>query len=203
MFVHGREAYRRNALLILYTFYKNVLYVTTQFFFGFSSAFSGQPLYEPFIYQMYNIAFTAIPIMYFALFDFEYEKVYIPGKTVGRAGKGYYLRDPELYRIGIECSCFGIGKFLRWVGYGLLNAYMTYIFCFATQLELGQTLVGGKDVGFWVCGHVVYGVAVIVANVVIVLQFNNFTGWGEILAFASALCYFTLLYLQSMMSTFP
>ena len=28
MFVHGREAYRRNSLLILYTFYKNVLYVT-------------------------------------------------------------------------------------------------------------------------------------------------------------------------------
>lgn len=35
MFVHGREAYRRNSLLILYTFYKNVLYISTQFFFGF------------------------------------------------------------------------------------------------------------------------------------------------------------------------
>ena len=50
MFIHGREAYRRNSLLILYMFYKNVLYVTTQFWFGFNSAFSGQPLYEPFIY---------------------------------------------------------------------------------------------------------------------------------------------------------
>jgi|TARA_B110000285_G_scaffold205398_1_gene243130 P-type E1-E2 ATPase len=29
MFVHGREAYRRNALLILYNFYKNVLYIST------------------------------------------------------------------------------------------------------------------------------------------------------------------------------
>ena len=27
LFVHGREAYRRNSLLILYSFYKNVLYV--------------------------------------------------------------------------------------------------------------------------------------------------------------------------------
>lgn len=50
MFIHGREAYRRNALLILYTFYKNVLYVTAQFFFGFYSAFSGQPLYDAVIY---------------------------------------------------------------------------------------------------------------------------------------------------------
>jgi len=29
MFVHGREAYRRNSLLILYNFYKNVLYIST------------------------------------------------------------------------------------------------------------------------------------------------------------------------------
>lgn len=27
MFVHGREAYRRNSLLVLYSFYKNFLYV--------------------------------------------------------------------------------------------------------------------------------------------------------------------------------
>jgi phospholipid-transporting ATPase len=27
MFIHGREAYRRNAMLMKYTFYKNILYV--------------------------------------------------------------------------------------------------------------------------------------------------------------------------------
>lgn len=31
-------------------------------------------MYEPFIYQLYNITMTSLPIMYFALFDFEYEK---------------------------------------------------------------------------------------------------------------------------------
>ena len=29
LFVHGREGYRRNSLLILYNFFKNVVYVTT------------------------------------------------------------------------------------------------------------------------------------------------------------------------------
>lgn len=70
MFIHGREAYRRNAILILYTFYKNFLYVSTQYFFGFYSAFSGQVLYEPGIYQLYNITMTSLPIMWYALFDF-------------------------------------------------------------------------------------------------------------------------------------
>jgi len=41
MFVHGREAYRRNSYLILYMFYKNVLYVLPIFYFGFLSEFSG------------------------------------------------------------------------------------------------------------------------------------------------------------------
>jgi hypothetical protein len=49
--------------------------VLTQFYFGFQSAFSGQPLYEQFIYQLYNITMTSLPIMWYALYDFEFEKV--------------------------------------------------------------------------------------------------------------------------------
>mmetsp|Transcript_53798 Transcript_53798/g.73741 ORF Transcript_53798/g.73741 Transcript_53798/m.73741 type:complete len:86 (+) Transcript_53798:675-932(+) len=74
MFVHGREAYRRNTFLINYTFYKNALYIIVQYYFGRDSLFSGQPMYEPFIYQLYNITFTGLPIMIYALFDFECSK---------------------------------------------------------------------------------------------------------------------------------
>ena len=41
LFVHGREAYRRNSDIVLYSFYKNFLYVIVQFQFGFYSVFSG------------------------------------------------------------------------------------------------------------------------------------------------------------------
>ena len=41
LFMHGREAYRRNGELILFMFYKNVLYVMVQFMFGYYSVFSG------------------------------------------------------------------------------------------------------------------------------------------------------------------
>lgn len=69
LFVHGRESYRKNSYLVAYTFYKNVLFVMPQFWFGFFSAFSGQVFYEKWIFQIYNIVFTAFPIMMFALFD--------------------------------------------------------------------------------------------------------------------------------------
>ena len=75
LFIHGREAYRRNAMLIKYSFYKSVMYMIPQFYFGFLSGFSGLVFYEPVIYQMYNISMTGLPIMYYALFDFEYSKL--------------------------------------------------------------------------------------------------------------------------------
>ena len=70
LFIHGRECYRRNSDLVCYTFYKNMLYVVAQFWFGFYFVFSGQPLYDAFIYQMFNISFTGLPIMWYAVFDF-------------------------------------------------------------------------------------------------------------------------------------
>ena len=42
MFFHGRESYRRNSLFILYNFYKNAVYVTTQFWSnGYGHSYSG------------------------------------------------------------------------------------------------------------------------------------------------------------------
>ena len=41
LFVHGREAYRRNSYLVLYTIYKNIFFVLPQYWFGFYSSFTG------------------------------------------------------------------------------------------------------------------------------------------------------------------
>ena len=73
LFVHGRECYRRNSYLVIYMFYKNILFVMPQFWYGFWSAFSGQTLYESWIYQGYNLAFTAFPIMWYCVFDLQYK----------------------------------------------------------------------------------------------------------------------------------
>ena len=41
LFVHGREAYRKNSYVLLYNFYKNVIYIFVQFLAGYFSVFSG------------------------------------------------------------------------------------------------------------------------------------------------------------------
>ena len=87
LFFHGREAYRRNAFLVCYNFYKNIVMVVPNFWFGAFSMFSGAFFYEKFIYQLYNIVFTSLPIMWFALFDYQHTR-----QT--------FLKDPRKYQIG-------------------------------------------------------------------------------------------------------
>lgn len=74
IFVHGREAHRRNAMLINYSFYKNVLYIAVQYIFSLWSGYSGQPLYDGLIYQCYNLFFTSLPIFFYCTFDQEYHR---------------------------------------------------------------------------------------------------------------------------------
>jgi len=73
---------------------------------------------------------TALPIMFFALFDFEHEKDVNPMKSSDPKGTFYFMKHPHLYRIGIESQCFGIPHFLRWVCYGLWHAFSVYMACF-------------------------------------------------------------------------
>ena len=75
LFVHGRECYRRNTYLVSYMFYKNVLYVMPIFMYGFVSFFSGTVIYDVYLYQLYNVIFTGLPIIWFAVFDWEFDKM--------------------------------------------------------------------------------------------------------------------------------
>lgn len=79
-------------------------------------------MYEPLIYQLYNITMTSIPIMYFALFDFEYEK-------------GVFMKKPKLYKIGMNSSCFGYGTFAMWLLYAMFHGLIIYFICFGMLLD--------------------------------------------------------------------
>ena len=158
MFIHGREAYRRNCFLMKYTFYKNIVYVFAQYIFGFWSTFSGQTLYEALIYQAYNISMTSLPIMWYALFDFEYLKGPADPKDEPQSNKKVqnnssgsiteeedqllcpqaqvrvrvaptFMTHPGLYRIGMESRCYGMASFTQWFFYGVWHATLCYFAC--------------------------------------------------------------------------
>jgi len=61
----------------------------------------------------------------------------------------------------------------------------------------------GKEIGFWIAGHTVYGTCVFVANFVLLLNFNNFSIYGEILVALMIFAYFFFLGLESYSGMFP
>ena len=71
LFYHGRECYRRNSYLVLFNFFKNICLVLPQFWYGCTNNFSGQTLYDSYIYQMFNLFYSSMPIIIYAIFDKE------------------------------------------------------------------------------------------------------------------------------------
>ena len=65
MFVHGREAIRRNSMMINLSYFKNELVIGIQYFLAFVSGFSGQIIYEPFAYMMFNNIFTQPNLLFY------------------------------------------------------------------------------------------------------------------------------------------
>jgi phospholipid-transporting ATPase len=108
----GREAYRKNSHLILYNFYKNMVFVLPHFWYAFLNGFSGSLLYDPWIYQFFNLFYAALPIIIYAVFDEEYpsEKML----NVRNAKASSLENSPHLYEQGMKSLLFNRGSFWFW-----------------------------------------------------------------------------------------
>jgi magnesium-transporting ATPase (P-type) len=133
---------------------------------------------------------TSLPIMFYALFDFEHLK-------------NTFMQNPYLYKIGMNSECFSNMIFVKWLAYAMFHSFLIYIFSIIGILSLGAVQADGKDIGFWAAGHLAYGGCVVVANIVILHKFNNFTSFGEMLVGLMILAYFVFLGLESMSGWFP
>lgn len=86
------------------------------------------------------------------------------------------MRNPELYEPGMRGACFGKLKMAEWVLYAIWHAFVIYFGCFfvltaASNLNSPKQL-DGLDLGFWVAGHIVYGVCVFISNLVLAHKFH-------------------------------
>lgn len=144
-------------------FYKNVIYVIPIFMYGWISFFSGQPIFNNILYNGYNIVFTAIPVIWFAVFDWEHDK-----ET--------FLRNPSLYRIGIENVFFNDWVFWRWFGYAIWQGTLLLFLSFYT-IDLAMNKYG-KLGCLTLDGNFVFGAIVIIVNVKILISSYQYTFWA-------------------------
>lgn len=176
--VHGRECYRRNANLICYNFYKNILLILPLFFVGTLSVFSAQVFYNTWILMWFNFLFSAVPISFYSIFDREFEKDVL-------------LSDPKYYRIGLYGQLFSTSKFWIWM---LEGAVQSAFVLYGTFFTIGRVsgLSTGQISSISVMSVLVFEIVVIMVNLkVFLISHSHF--WFTILPmFIDILLYFAL-----------
>lgn len=158
---HGRESYRKNSFLVCYNFYKNVLLVLPQFWYGFFNFFSGQTLYDKFLYQFFNLFYTSMPIVVYAVIDREF-----PGKLLERT--------PSMYIQGMKGELFNTRRFWSWVIMGVWQALLISLGSFYS-IGLNFINAEGHLGGFWDSGTMAFACCVIVANIKVLIFSSTFS----------------------------
>ncbi|NXX96006.1 AT8B3 ATPase, partial [Centropus bengalensis] len=130
LLVHGRWAYLRICKFLRYFFYKTFAGLMAQVWFAFHSGFTAQPLYEGWFLALYNIFYTAYPVLSMGLLEQDVS-----------AKKS--LEFPELYAIGQQDELFNYRVF----GIALLHGVSTSFASFYIALWAFEDHVGGKVVG--------------------------------------------------------
>lgn len=183
IFYHGREAYRRNAYVTLYTFYKNILVALPQLWFGFFSQFSGQLVIENYLAQFYNTNFTALPIILYGLFDFEYTRE-------------EFLSDHKRYRPGLRCQYYNSRVFWRWFFYAVWQSvFLFFLSFFCMQFNPSSD---GKIAGLYLVGNLCYGLTIILVNVKIVQSSYLHNFWTFFILSGTIASYFMMYWFFSL-----
>lgn len=168
LFVHGRWAYRRVTKLMSYMLYKNVTYVLTTFWFGCFCGFSGQPLIIDIAAQSFNVLYTSIPLVLFAVFDQDIS----PNSA---------SKFPNLYALGQKNVLLRRRVFWPWILNGIWHSLIIFfISAWAFEGDLPGLRSSrahpsimspdGKDHGLVTLGFVVFTNLVIVVNAKLCLE---------------------------------
>ncbi|OQR92167.1 hypothetical protein ACHHYP_04009 [Achlya hypogyna] len=153
LLVHGRWINRRMAILTLYMFYKNVLLVLPQFFFGCYCLFSGQSTYYDPLYQLFNVWYTALPILLFSVYD----------QDVSAASS---VAFPTLYS---SQSFVNIRLFWVWIADASFSS-LVVLFVHVGAFMYGPLSTNGLDEGLWDLGFIMNGIVVLIANLRLALE---------------------------------
>ena len=178
---HGRESYRRNSFYIIYEFYKNIVFTSPFFYFGFINFFSGESFYDGLLIQLFDMIYSVFPMFYFAIYDREY-KIEL------------YTERPEIYLSGLQRKFFNNKIFWKNMILGFIEGLMITINC-CCFYEMNNK--GYSDDDVISLGIIVFSGVVVSINVKVLLRACVFDFILIILIILSVASFYLTIYLLS------
>jgi phospholipid-transporting ATPase len=120
-----------------------------QFYVGFYSLFSGQSVYDPWLYQLFNILFSVLPILWFGIYDSERTT------TVAMSNAKFYT--------SMNQKLYNNWNFWRWIFQGILQGLAIFIFVFSSN-NIYANNNSGEIQDFKSSGMMTYSLVVITVN---------------------------------------
>ncbi|KAK4263362.1 hypothetical protein QN277_028784 [Acacia crassicarpa] len=180
LLVHGRWSYLRICKVVTYFFYKNLTFTLIQFWFTFQTGFSGQRFYDDWFQSLYNVIFTALPVIMVGLFD----------KDVSAS---LSVKYPELYMEGIRNVFFKWRVVAIWAFFSVYQSLILYYFVSTASLTAKNS--AGLTFGVWDVSTLAFTCVVITVNLRFLMICNSITKWHIISVGGSILSWFIFAFI--------
>ncbi|CEG49014.1 aminophospholipid translocase [Plasmopara halstedii] len=174
LLVHGRWNYIRISKLVLYMFYKNITLVLAQYWYGYLSGASGSKMYWEIGVQLYNVAFTGLPIVVVGVLDKD-----LPAP--------FSLEYPDLYRRGPDRFFFNFYTFGRWIAAAFYESLIIFV-VMSYGFNASEHFNGSESrVEF---GMIAFSLTVLIVNLKIWMIADRWTFLSFSLWFGSVMSWF-------------
>ncbi|XP_040010341.1 phospholipid-transporting ATPase ID-like isoform X3 [Xiphias gladius] len=160
LLVHGRWSYLRMCKFLRYFFYKNFTFTFVHFWYAFFCGFSAQTVYDEWFITLYNLVYTALPVLGMSLFDqdvndvwsFQHPQLYVPGQL------NLYFSKRSFFKCALH-SCYS-SLVLFFVPYAAMQDtvrddgkdvadYQSFAFLTQTSLLFAVSIQLGLEMSYW------------------------------------------------------
>ncbi|XP_055721120.1 phospholipid-transporting ATPase VD-like isoform X2 [Salvelinus fontinalis] len=170
LLVHGHWCYTRLANMILYFFYKNVMYVNLLFWYQFFCGFSASAMTNSWVLIIFNLLFTSAPPLLYGILDKD-----VSADTL--------IKLPELYKSGQNSKAYLPSTF--WLT--MLDALYQSLVCFF----IPYFAYAGSDADMLSFGSPINASALLIILLHQVIESRTLTWLHVLVLVGSALFYFS------------
>ncbi|KAG8453638.1 hypothetical protein GDO86_000320 [Hymenochirus boettgeri] len=154
LLVHGHWCYTRLANMILYFFYKNVMFVNLLFWYQFFCGFSGTAMTDFWMLILFNLLFTSVPPIIYGVLDKD-----VSANTLTAL--------PQLYKSGQTSEAYRSSTF--WIT--ILDAFYQSLACFF----IPYFAYLGSDLSIYAFGNILITSALCVVLLHLLIESKSLT----------------------------